>query len=187
MSEHAEQDHTDKAGQSKANGLLRLFVRHPNAANLLMVLMLIAGVFAVQNLNTQFFPNFVVDRITVNINWPGASAEDAEANILAAVEPQLRFLNDVKRLDSTAREGGAAITIEYDSGTNLKDAEAEIETALDSVTTLPEDSEDPEITIPRAFDRVATIVVHGPFPESTIRTFAKRIRDDLLNLSLIHI
>lgn len=181
MSEHAEPDHTDNSDQSKANGLLRLFVRHPNAANLLMVLMLIAGVFAVQNLNTQFFPNFVVDRITVNINWPGASAEDAEANILAAVEPQLRFLNDVKRLDSTAREGGAAITIEYDSGTNLKDAEAEIETALDSVTTLPEDSEDPEITIPRAFDRVATIVVHGPFPESTIRTFAKRIRDDLLN------
>lgn len=165
----------------KTNSLLRLFVRHPNAANLLMVMLLIAGIFAVQKLNTQFFPNFIVDRITVDISWPGASAEDAEANILAAVEPQLRFLDDVKRVDSVAREGGASVTIEYDEGTDLKEAEADIETALDSVTTLPEESEDPEITVRRFFDRVATIVVHGPFPESTIRTFAKRIRDDLLN------
>lgn len=164
----------------KTGGFIRLFVQHPNAANLLMVLLLISGIFAVQKLNTQFFPNFIVDRITVNINWPGASAEDVEANILAAVEPQLRFLDDVKTIDSVGREGGAAITLEYDEGTDLKEAEADIETALDAITTLPEDSEDPEITVGRFFDRISTLTVHGPFPESTIRVFAKKIRDDLL-------
>ena len=169
------------SAQSPANGLVKTFVRHPTAANLLMVLLLIAGLFAVKSLNTQFFPNFIVDRITVNINWPGASAEDVEANILAAVEPQLRFLDDVKKLDSTAREGGAAITLEYDEGTDLKEAEADIETALDGITTLPEESEDPEITVGRFFDRVADVTIHGPFPESAIREFAKRIRDGLLD------
>lgn len=171
----------DTSKDEPANPLVRLFVRHPNAANLLMVVLLISGLFAIQKLNTQFFPNFVVDRVTVNINWPGASAEDVEANILAAIEPQLRFLDDVKTIDSTAREGGAAVTIEYDEGTDLKEAKADIETALDGVTTLPEESEDPEITVGRFFDRVSTLVVHGPFPESTIRTFAKKIRDDLLD------
>ncbi|MEO1065959.1 MAG: efflux RND transporter permease subunit [Pseudomonadota bacterium] len=165
----------------RVNGLIRLFVRHNNAANLLMVLLLISGIFAVQKLNTQFFPDFIVDRITVNITWPGASAEDVEANILAAVEPQLRFLDDVKSINSVAREGGAAVTIEYDDGTDLKSAEADIETALDGITTLPEESEDPDIVVGRFFDRVADLKIHGPFPETTIRRFAKRIRDDLLD------
>jgi len=179
MSE-AEDHPSSEATGEKTSNIITLFVRHPNAANLLMVLLLISGIFAVQNLNTQFFPNFIVDRITVNINWPGASAEDVEANILSAVEPQLRFLDDVKTIDSTGREGGASITIEYDEGTDLKEAEADIETALDSITTLPEDSEDPEITVARFFDRISTLTVHGPFPESTVRVYAKRIRDDLL-------
>lgn len=177
---NAEDHPSSEAIGEKTSNIITLFVRHPNAANLLMVLLLIAGMFAVQKLNTQFFPNFIVDRITVNINWPGASAEDVEANILSAVEPQLRFLDDVKTIDSTGREGGASITIEYDEGTDLKEAEADIETALDSITTLPEDSEDPEITVARFFDRISTLTVHGPFPESTVRVYAKRIRDDLL-------
>ncbi|MEP3524071.1 MAG: efflux RND transporter permease subunit [Hyphomicrobiales bacterium] len=179
MSLEQDDQSAGMAGQ-KRGGLISLFVHHPNAANLLMALLLIVGVFATQKLNTQFFPNFIIDRITVNINWPGASAEDVEANILAAVEPQLRFLDDVKTIDSVGREGGAAITLEYDEGTDLKEAEADIETALDSITTLPEDSEDPEIIVGRFFDRISTLTIHGPFPESAIRVFAKRIRDDLL-------
>ena len=176
-----QDDQPNDMGDQRASSLIRQFVRHPNAANLLMVLLLIAGLFAGQKLNTQFFPNFIVDRVTVNINWPGASAEDVEVNILAAVEPQLRFLDDVKTIDSVAREGGAAITLEYDEGADLKEAEADIEAAIEGITTLPEDSEDPEITAGRFFDRLATLTIHGPFPESTIRVFAKRIRDDLLS------
>lgn len=188
MSAHDDRKPEEASGQAadmgargaEKSGIISLFVRHPNAANLLMVLLLISGLFAALKLNTQFFPNFIVDTITVNIPWPGASSEDVEANILAAVEPQLRFLDDVKTIDSTAREGGASIVIEYDEGTDLKEAEADIETALDSITTLPEDSEDPEITVARFFDRLVTLTIHGPFPESTVRAYAKRIRDDLL-------
>ncbi|MBA4781592.1 MAG: efflux RND transporter permease subunit [Rhizobiales bacterium] len=181
MNDRETSNEPERANENGEIGsLVRLFARHPNAANLLMVVLLIAGLFAAQKLNTQFFPNFIVDRIVVNINWPGASAEDVEANILAAVEPQLRFLEDVKKIDSVAREGGAAITLEYAESADLKEAEADIQSALDAIQTLPEDSEDPEITVGRFFDRVATVTLHGPFPESTIRAFAKRMRDDLL-------
>ncbi len=171
---HSSFDRNEKAR------IVSFFVHHPNAANLLMVFLLIAGLFAGLKLNTQFFPNFVIDRIVVNINWPGASAEDVEANILAAVEPQIRFLEDVKKIDSTAREGGASITLEYEQGADLKEAEADIDAAIDKITTLPEDSEDPEIKALRFFDRVATLTIHGPFPEKTMRVFAKRMRDDFL-------
>ena len=54
---------------SETSGLLKLFIHHPNAANLLMVLLLIGGLFSVKTLNTQFFPNFIVDR-TQRLHFP---------------------------------------------------------------------------------------------------------------------
>ena len=37
---------------------IRLFTRHPTAANLLMMIMIIAGLFSLREMNTQFFPDF---------------------------------------------------------------------------------------------------------------------------------
>jgi hypothetical protein len=40
------------------NDIIGIFAQHPVAANLTMVIMLLAGVWGLSNLNTQFFPNF---------------------------------------------------------------------------------------------------------------------------------
>ena len=79
-------------------GLIGLFVRHPNAANLLAGLTIVIGLFSVTRLNTQFFPDFGIDFVSVTLVWPGASAEDVEANIVAAVEPAVRFLDSVEHV-----------------------------------------------------------------------------------------
>ena len=52
------------------HGLIGLFVRHRNASNLLMALMLIGGVIALPRLNTQFFPTFGLDYVVVVVAWP---------------------------------------------------------------------------------------------------------------------
>ncbi|MDP6343183.1 MAG: efflux RND transporter permease subunit, partial [Alphaproteobacteria bacterium] len=70
--------------------LVRLFVRHRNAANLLMIIMLVLGGVSLLRLNTQFFPDFGIDMVSITVIWPGASAEDVEANIVAAIEPEVR-------------------------------------------------------------------------------------------------
>ena len=52
-------------------GFLRFFASHPTAANLVMLIMIIIGLAAATRLNTQFFPEFGVDYITVEIAWAG--------------------------------------------------------------------------------------------------------------------
>lgn len=164
------------------SGLVRLFVRHRNAANLVMLLMIIFGVFALGRINTQFFPTTEIPVITVAVSWPGASAEDVESNILEVLEPELRFLDGVDRVTSRAREGTASIGLEYENGVDLKEALREVETAVKAVTTLPEDAETPTVRQPQGgFDRVARLAVTGPFSERTLRFYAKKIRDDLLD------
>ena len=85
-------------------GPIGMFVRHPTAANLLMVVMIVAGLFAFRQTNTQFFPDFGIDWVSVSVDWPGASAEDIDDNIVQAIEPEVRFLDGVKRVRSTSVE-----------------------------------------------------------------------------------
>ena len=61
--------------------MLRRFVIHPTAAHLLMVIMLVAGLLSLSRLNTQFFPDFGIDIVTVSVAWSGASAEDMETSV----------------------------------------------------------------------------------------------------------
>ena len=76
-------------------GLIGVFARHPTAANLLMVIMIISGLFALNRMNTQFFPDFGIDIVYVSVEWSGASAEDVDSNIVQAIEPEVRFLDGV--------------------------------------------------------------------------------------------
>ena len=70
--------------------LLGVFAQHPVAANLLMIIMLMSGVWALNNLNTQFFPSFTLETINVRVVWRGASAEDVEDGLTNRIEEALR-------------------------------------------------------------------------------------------------
>ena len=162
------------------HGIIGLFVRHRNASNLLMAIMLIAGLFALTRLNTQFFPTIGLDFISVSVVWPGATATDVESNIVAAVEPEVRFLDSVKRVFSFAREGVATVVMEYEAGTEMQTALSNVEAAIGRVATLPEDSETPRITRVVAYDPISRLLISGPFSEASLKAIAKGIRDDLL-------
>ena len=99
--------------------LLGRFARHKVAANLLMLLMVLAGIYALTNLNRQFFPTFATDFITVRVVWPGASAEDVARSITTPLEQELRNLDNVEEMRSTSTRGFSSIVIEYGEGTDM--------------------------------------------------------------------
>ena len=161
--------------------LVRLFVRHRNAANLLMALTVVVGVIAITRLNTQFFPTLGFDIITVSVAWPGAAAEDVESGIVQVIEPEIRFLDGVRRVSATANEGGGTVTIEFDDGTDMQAALSEVESAVGRLTTLPVDSEEPQIGRVQPYETVARLALTGPFDEGALQTIARGVRDELLS------
>ena len=165
---------------ASGGGLVALFTRHPTAANLLMILMIVAGLVSLGQLRKQFFPDFGIDVVVVSVAWPGASAEDVEKNILQAIEPQVRFLDGVDRVIATAREGSGVVTLEYVQGADMQKAQAEVEQAVAQITTLPEEAEEPRVRRVVRYDTIARLVLSGPFPEAALEAYAERIRDRLL-------
>jgi multidrug efflux pump subunit AcrB len=160
--------------------MIRFFAQHRTAANLLLALMVVCGITAIGKINRQFFPDFGIDIVTVSVTWPGASASDVEKNIIQSIEPELRFLNGVKKIGSTAYEGRASVVIEFDTGHSMQEALSDIESAVGQVTTLPDNSERPEIKRIVRYESISKLVVSGDFTERSLRERARHIRDDLL-------
>ncbi len=164
--------------------MLKRFVVHPTAAHLLMVIMLAAGALSLTRMNTQFFPDFGIDIVTVSVVWSGASAEDMENNVIKALEAEVRFLDGVGKVTSSAREGWAGVYVEYEAGADMQAALGAVESAVSKVTTLPEGSERPVITQVVRYDTISRLVLYGPFSEAELKRQARRVRDDLLAIGI---
>ena len=160
--------------------MISLFARHPTAANLLMAAMIVVGLLALSRMNKQFFPDFGIDTVIVTVAWPGAGAEDVDNTIVQAVEPEVRFLDRVKRVISTSQEGFATVRVDFEAGTDMQAALADVDAAVSRVATLPEDSEAPWIRRVVRYENLLRIVLSGDLPERTIKTWALRMRDGLI-------
>ena len=167
----------------KSSPILEFFIRHKTAANLLMVMMLVVGFVSADRLNRQFFPDFDVEVVSVSLVWTGATAEDIDANIVQVVEPELRVINNVKKVMSNSYEGVGQISVEFEFGADMKQALADVETAVGQVD-LPEESERPKIVRGEFYDGISKLVLSGPYSLEAMRVIAKFIKEDLQRLGV---
>jgi len=155
-----------------ASGILSYFTRHRTAANLLLVLLLVAGLAAFPNMRAQFFPDVVADDINISVRWDGAGAEDVDEAIVAVMEPVLLAVPGVAGSSATSREGQASIQLEFEPGWDMSRAADEVQVAMDSISDLPEDAEDPEVRRGAWWDRVTDVVITGPVAPAQLGRFA---------------
>jgi multidrug efflux pump subunit AcrB len=156
----------------KGVGLLSYFTRHRTAANLLLMLMVVAGLSAIPQMRAQFFPDVISDDVSIVVAWDGAGAEDVDEAIVGVLEPVLLAVPGVAGSEATSREGRASLTLEFDPGWDMARAADEVQAALDAVTDLPEDAEDPEIRRGSWSDRVTDVVITGPVAPEQLGRFA---------------
>ncbi len=156
----------------RASGILSYFTRHNTVANLFLVLMIMAGLFAFPNMRAQFFPDVVVDDLSVNVSWSGAGAEDVDAAIVQVIEPVLLAVDGVTSSESTSQEGRARVNLEFEPGTDIDRAAEDVQAAVDTITTLPEDADDPLIRRGGWRDRVTDVVITGPVAIDQLGRFA---------------
>ncbi|MBT8444055.1 MAG: efflux RND transporter permease subunit, partial [Gammaproteobacteria bacterium] len=165
-------------------GIISFFATHRVAGNLLMMLMILFGLYGVSNLNRQIIPTFQFDAISITVQWPGSSPEDVEDNIIQAIEPEVRFLDNVDKVDSVAYAGLADIQIEFEENADMSKALTDVQSAIARITTFPIDIEKPIVNQFQNTDMVCKIEISGPFSEAALKHVAKTIRDDLLDLGM---
>ncbi len=143
-------------------GLLSYFTRHGTAANLLLVVLLTLGLLAFPNMRAQFFPDVIVDNVSVSVVWEGAGPTDVDDAIVQVLEPALLSVEGVESTASRSTEGVANISLEFEPGWDMARAADDVQTAVDAITTLPEEAEEPSVRRGAWRDRVTDVVVTGP-------------------------
>ncbi|GAA6182506.1 MULTISPECIES: efflux RND transporter permease subunit [unclassified Shimia] len=156
----------------RASGILSYFTRHRTAANLLLVVLIVAGIAAMPRMRTQFFPDVVVDNVTVSVSWEGAGAADVDAAIVQVMEPALLGVEGVESTASRSTEGNAQITMEFDPGWDMARATDDVQVAVDAITTLPAEADDPVVRRGAWRDRVTDVVITGAVDVDQLARFA---------------
>ena len=158
-----------------AGGILSYFTRHRTAANLLLAAMVVAGLAAIPNMRAQFFPDVVIDNITVSVAWQGAGAEDVDGAIVQLMEPALLAVEGVASSSASSREGSASIRLEFEPGYDMARASEDVQAAVDQVNNLPAEADDPRVRRGNWRDRVTDVVITGPVGVDQLGRFADEL------------
>ena len=163
-------------------GMVEWFAENHVAANLLMLFLLLAGAVTGWTTKLEVFPETSLDRISISVEYPGASPAEVEEAIVRRIEEKVAGLAGIKRIDSVSREGFASVSIEVMTDWNLQELLDEVKAEVDRITTFPNEAEKPIVREVTRRTQVLNIAVYGDAPESTIKHLTETIKDDITNL-----
>ena len=157
---------------ARVGGILSYFTRHRTAANLLLVILIAAGLSAIPRMRAQFFPDIIIDNVSVRVAWDGAGAEDVDRAIVQLLEPALLAVEGVESTEATSREGSALIQLDFEPSWDMARAADDVQAAVDTVSNLPTEADDPVVRRGAWRDRVTDVVISGPVGVDQLGRFA---------------
>jgi multidrug efflux pump subunit AcrB len=160
-------------------GILEWFASNHVAANLLMLIIIVAGLLSVFSAKLEVFPELSLDMLTITVPYLGASPEDVEEGVCLRVEESIAAVDGIKRMTSSAAEGAGVTLIEVEEYADATDVLDDVKAEVDTIITFPEETEKPVISEIKTRHQVITVVVFGDVTEKTLRILAEQIRDDL--------
>jgi multidrug efflux pump subunit AcrB len=161
-------------------GIIAGFATHKVAANLLMFLFILAGLWALKQLQTQTFPQFELDYISIAVPWSGAGAEDVERSITIPIEQELKTLTEVKKMTSTSASGAASVLLELQPGVDVGEVQDKVKQLVESIRNLPTEAERPLIQQVENFQPIANFIITGPESMAELAQMARQFERELL-------
>ena len=90
-----------------------LAVRERAITLFFILLAFIGGVWAFLSLGRAEDPSFTIRAMIVSVYWPGATAEEMQAQLADRLEKRIQEVRNIHKIDSQIRPGAANLTIEF--------------------------------------------------------------------------
>jgi len=169
---------------------IAFFAERSLIVNMITVGTLLAGLLFIFSARREAFPRIDFDYVVANTVYPGATAEDVEKHITIPMEDQLREVDGIEEITSNSIESRSIVVIKLDPDLANRDkAINDIKNAIDRITDLPEDAEEPLVTeLSTAQQPVISISIldkngiDNDADEFQLRKYAKMLNDRILEL-----
>jgi len=153
----------------------RFAIHRPVTMFMLSAVIVLLGLISLTKLPVDLMPEFSQPTISVNTNYPNVGPLEIEELITRPIEQSVSAVAGITRVDSSSREGGSNVRLNFAWGTNLDAAADDVRSRLDRVRgRLPEEADPP--TIFKADSNALPIMqigVEGDFDAVTLRELAE--------------
>ena len=121
-------------------------VKRPVTVILIFVAVVIIGLFSLQKLPIDLYPDIDTNTIMVMTTYQGASAQDIEQNVTRPLENTLNSVEHLKHITSNSKENISIVTLEFEYGYNIDALTNDVRDKLDMISNyLPDESQTPII------------------------------------------
>ena len=168
--------------QPQVKGLIGWFAMNHVAANLLMLAIVGAGIWAVLTVKKESFPRFNFDQVSVVVPYPGAAPEEVEEGIVVKIEEAIEGIEGIREVESFAFESSGRVNIEVRNGFDVADVTDEVKLAVDGINTFPQESERPIINKQTFRKGALNVQVYGEVDEAGMKDLVETIRDEIVAL-----
>lgn len=165
---------------SERRGTIRWFASNPVAANLVMFILLLGGLFSTCTIKQEVFPEFKLGMVRIVVPYPGASPDEVEQGIVLALEESVRGIDGVDRVSGAATEGSGQVYVSMELEAEPTTVLADVKNAVDRLTSLPQDAERPIVSLVTNKFEVISVVLHGDIPHNQLRMLGESLRDELV-------
>jgi multidrug efflux pump len=144
-----------------------------------LLIILVAGAYAWVTIPKESDPDVNIPVIYVSLGHEGISPEDSERLLVRPMEQELRTIEGVKEMRSTAYEGGANVLLEFTAGFDVDKALQDVRDKVDvAKAELPEDTDEPTVNeVNIGLFPVLVVTLSGDVPERTLLRLARELQD----------
>lgn len=165
------------------NGRAAKYFRNIRAALLIAFTFSAIGLASFFTLPRELNPEIRIPLVFVSTILSGADPQDIESLVTIPLEDALEGLDGLEKVSSSSSAGISTIVLEFSSGTDPEQAKADTQSAVDTVTTLPEDAKDPSIQVlDFQNEPVIQAAVLGGNSSATLSTASRQIRNTIEDL-----
>ncbi len=163
------------------NALIAAALSRTRTVLSLLFLFTLWGMLAYYQIPKESTPDVKIPIIYVSLNHEGISPQDAQRLLLRPLEQELRNIEGVKEMHSTAFENGGNIILEFAAGFDSDRARYDVQNGVDLVKPkLPQETKEPVITeINLSLFPVLIVKLSGPIPHRTLYQMARELRDEI--------
>ncbi len=159
--------------------LIRQAIERPAAVCAGVLLIILFGYVALQQIPIQLVPD--VDRpvVQVETRWPGAAPAEVEREIINKQEEQLKGIEGLQSMEGRARTGRAQITLEFAVGQDIDRALTQVAQKLDRVSGYPAEADEPTLETSGSEDNPIAWFVLKKLPgnERPLKEYSKLVDD----------
>ncbi len=159
--------------------MFRFAIEKPLIIAVAVLIICLFGLLAIFRVPIQMIPDLDVRIVTVITQWPGATPQDVEKEIIIEQEEYLRRIPGLERMISRATTGRAQIELEFPYGVEINEVLIRVNNALTQVPGYPENVDEPRLVTSTVSNNPFLFFLTRPLPGNPQNVNMVEMRDFL--------